>query len=378
MCVSVREVSFGRRPGFGDFLRVPRRIYDGHSPWIAPLDHEIKRKLNPARNAFFRYGELTMFVAYDEAGRPCGRAAAIVNPWHRKLHKERTGFFGLFESLNNPKTAQALLQSVTDILVRAGCDRVLGPVNLTTNDESGFLFEGYDEPPTFMCNYCPSYYHSLMSACGFHKAIDTLSYMARHGHTFPEKYYRIVKRLEGNPRIAIRRFRKAAAKDDILDIADIYNKSFRETWGFVPMSQDEAIELGQSLTPIADYDLIWIASFDGKPVGAILGFPDINEILGKLDGRLFPFGFLKLAFGRKKIQGMRIAALGVLPGFRNRGIETILIHKVHERVHTRPYLRSEFSVVLEKNLAMRNLLERFGFTPCRRFRLYTKEITSDL
>jgi hypothetical protein len=320
MRVAVRRVSFDHRPGFDDFLQVPRRIYDKDSPWIAPLNREIKSKLNPDRNAFFKYGELTMLVAYDEDGQPCGRVAAIVNPWHRKLHMEAAGFFGLFECLNDPEIARALFRSVAEILARAGCKIVIGPVNLTTNDESGFLIEGYEEPPTFMCNYCPSYYHELMAACGFDKAIDTLSYMARHNHPFPEKYYRLLKRLENNPHISIRRFRKAAAKEDILSIADIYNRSFRETWGFVPMSSDEAIQLGRSLLPIADFDLIWIASYDGEPVGAILGFPDINEILRGLNGRLFPMGFFKLALGQKKIRGMRVAALGVLHKFRRLGI----------------------------------------------------------
>jgi len=346
-------------------------------PWVSPLEREIRRKLNPADNAFLEYGEVTAFVACDDTGRPIGRVVAIINPWHEKMHGERAGFFGFFECIDDVATAMELFRSATEILMRAGCDRMIGPVNLTTNDESGFLLEGYDESPTFMCNYCLPYYHELMSACGFHKAIDTLSYLGWHGHTFPEKFYRILKRIEKETGIAIRRFNKKTAKADILTIANIYNRSFRETWGFVPISQEEAIQFGQSLIPIADFDLIWIASCKGEPAGAILGLPNINEILGNLNGRLFPLGILKLILNRKKIRGMRVAALGVVPEFRNRGIETILINKVRERVEGRPYGYAEFSVVLENNLPMRNLLEKFGFTQSRRFRLYMKELRQD-
>jgi ribosomal protein S18 acetylase RimI-like enzyme len=360
-----------------DFLRFPRQVYDARLPWIPPLEREIRRKLHPADNAFFNYGDVTTFVAYDESGRPVGRIAAIINPWHEKMHGERTGFFGFFECIDDVATASELFRSVAEVLMRAGCDRILGPVNLTTNDESGFLLEGYDEPPTFMCNYCPPYYHELMAACGFHKAIDTLSYLARHGHPFPEKYYRVLERLKKESGIMIRRFSKKTAKADILTIANIYNRSFRETWGFVPISQEEAVQFGQSLLPIADLDLIWIASYRGEPAGAILGFPNINEILAKLSGRLSPLGIMKLMLDRKKIKGMRVAAFGVVPEFRNRGIETILINKVHERVHSRPYETAEFSVVLENNLPMRNLLEQFGFTQNRRFRIYMKELRQD-
>lgn len=346
-------------------------------PWVPPLEREIRRKLSPADNAFFRYGDVTAFVAYDETDRPVGRVAAIINPWHEKTHGERAGFFGFFECIDDVATARELFRSAAEVLIRVGCDRILGPVNLTTNDESGFLLEGYEESPTFMCNYCPPYYHELMKACGFHKAIDTLSYLGWHGHTFPKKYYRILERIERKPGIVIRRFGKKTAKADILTIANVYNKSFRKTWGFVPISQDEAIQFGQSLIPIADFDLIWIASCNGEPAGVILGLPNINEILGELNGRLSPLGILKLTLNRKKIRGIRVAALGVVPEFRNRGIETILINKVRERVQARPYGYAEFSVVLENNLPMRNLLERFGFTQSRRFRIYAKELIQD-
>jgi ribosomal protein S18 acetylase RimI-like enzyme len=374
MRVAVREVSVHDRRAFKAFLDVPRRIYDDRSCWVAPLDREVRRKLDPKKNAFFRYGSVRLLLAHDGNDRPCGRVIATINPRHEEAHGDKMGFFSMFESVNDPVTAEALLAEVDSLLSGAGCDSILGPVNLTTNDESGFLVEGYDEYPTFMCNYCPPYYHDLMTACGFKRAVDTLSYVALHGHPFPEKYYRIVRRVEANPHISIRRFSKKSASEDILAIADIYNESFTGTWGFVPLSDGEALELGETLLPIADFDLVWIASYEDRPVGMILGFPDINEILAKLDGRLTPGGITRFLFGLNRIKGMRIAALGVRPEFRRLGIETLLIHRVHQRVHTRPYLRSEFSVVMENNLRMRNLLERFGFRQCRRFRLYTKSL----
>jgi len=376
MRVAVRKVSADDRGGMRAFLAVPGRIHDKQSPWVAPLNREVRRKLDPARNSFFRYGRADLLVAYDDSGKPCGRVAAIVNPRHQEVHGEKVGFFGLFESVNDSDTARGLMTGVADILREAGCQSILGPVNLTTNDESGLLIEGYDKPPTFMCNYCPPYYHDLLTECGFTKAIDTLSYVAWYGHQFPEKYYRIVRKTENNSRISVRRFDRARAREDILAIAAIYNESLRETWGFVPMSEGEAMELGQDLLPVADFDLIWIAYYDGNPVGAILAFPDINEILGKLNGSLWPFGFLRFVFERNKIKGMRVAAMGVLPAFRRQGIEALLIHKVHQRGHTRPYQRSEFSVVMENNLRMRNLLERFGFNLDRRFRLYSRKLES--
>ena len=105
-----------------------------------------------------------------------------------------------------------------------------------------------------------------------------------------------------------------------------------------------------------------------------MGFPDINELLKGLNGKLFPRGLYRFMFQKNKIQGMRVAVLGVERKYRRLGIETALIHKVHLRVQSRPYKRSEFSVVLENNTRMRNLLERFGFSHWQRFRLYQSEL----
>jgi ribosomal protein S18 acetylase RimI-like enzyme len=357
-----------------DFVRLPRALYSGNSSWVPPLLREVHFKLDTRRNPFFRYGSMRAFVAYDNAGKPCGRICAIINPYHQELHGEPTGFFGMFECIDNVEVAQLLVNAAQAYISAAGYTTLLGPVNYSTNEESGFLLNGFDRPPTFMCNYCLPYYHDLMLACGFEKAIDTLSYETAHGHPFPKKYERVLSRVRENRRVTVRRFDKKHADRDMAVIREIYNESFRDTWGFVPLSEGEAQVLGKNLLSFADFDLVWIGYFDDRPVGAILGFPDLNEVLKHLNGRLFPFGFVRLLTGLRSIQGMRVAAFGVLPKYRSLGIETLLIYQVHQRINNRPYRRAEFSVVMEDNHRMRQLLEAIGFTLSRRFRLYQKAV----
>lgn len=360
---------------FRDFLSVPWQVYGNGPTWVPPLLRETRFKLDRRRNPFFAHGDVRALVAYDSSGRPCGRIAAITNQAFLRVHSEPTGFFGLFECIDDHDVAVRLIDHLISEFREQGMRRVIGPVNLSTNDESGLLLEGYDQPPSFMCNYCLPYYHRLMESCGFTKAIDTLAYETNQGHPFPQKYRSVLRRVQANPRISLRRFEKKSAIRDILQIREIYNESFRGTWGFVPLSEDEAMSLGKRLLEFADLDLVWIASYDNQPVGAILGFPDINEILQKLNGRLFPLGFIKLLRGLSKVRGMRVAAFGVLPEYRARGIETLLIHPVHERINSRPYQRAEFSVVMEDNTRMRHLLESMGFRKCRRYRIYQMDLT---
>lgn len=374
MSVVIRKILDNRDPHFKDFLYLPELIYEGNPNWVEPLVQEVSNKLDPKKNSLLSYAKVSNYVAYDNNNIARGRITVIINPQHNNIHNENVGFFGMYESFNDIEIAKALFNKAVEVINKEGCSKLIGPVNLTTNDESGFLFDGYDKPPTFMCNYCQPYYHDLLKAYGFSKAVDTYSYMTWHGHPFPEKYYKLVKKISSNKQLSLRKINKKAIEEDILTIASIYNSSFSDIWGFVPISDIEALELGKNLLPIIDDELIWIAKYDGKPVGIIMGFPDINELIKDLKGRLFPRGLIRFAFFKNRIQGMRIAALGVEKKYRRLGIETALIHKVHLRVQSRPYKRSEFSVVFENNTRMRNLLEQFGFSQAQRFRIYQKTI----
>lgn len=251
---------------------------------------------------------------------------------------------------------------------------MIGPVNLGTNDESGFLLDDFASRPTIMVNYCLPYYHDLMQAAGMTKAIETLSYEAETHHPFPESYQHVLKRVLANPHVRLHRFSRRSAGTDMIEICNLYNASFKGTWGFVPLSHGEAIGLGKAFLPFADDDLVWIADYEGVPAGFILAIPDINEILAKLNGHMFPFGIFRFLAGRSKLSRCRIVAFGILPEHRGLGLETALIYKVRKRILEKPYRRAEFSVVMENNVRMRRLIEAIGFRLHKRYRLYRKEI----
>ena len=215
-----------------------------------------------------------------------------------------------------------------------------------------------------------------MQQCGLLKLVDTLSYETNHGHIFPEKYYRVVDRVSQDGHVTLQRFNRRRAKEHALEIRHVYNESFKETYAFVPISEGEAEELADGLLSFADLGLVWLAYHDSQPVGFILGFPDINEVFVRMNGRIGLIGLTRLLLARWTNQGCRVAAFGTLPQYRSLGIEAALIRRAHERINTRPYRRIEFSVVMENNVRMRRLLESIGFEQTRRYRLYRKELGS--
>jgi len=352
------------------FIRLPWTIYRDNAHWVPPLIREVRRQLDPRRNPFFEYGQVKLLAVADRGGRLLGRIASIVNPEHGRLHGEPMGFFGLFECVNSPEVAQALFRAVTEHLQAHACTHVTGPVNFNTNSEAGLLVEGFDRRPMIMCNYAPPYYSGLLESCGFAKAMDLFSYAGKWGHAFPAKLGRVVSRISSNSAISLRAFDRSDPLPDVGDIREVFNGSFRDVWGFVPLSASEANALGNDLLHFMDEKLIWIAEHDRRPAGFILAVPDVNEILADLNGRLFPFGALRLIMKRSRIRRIRVMALAVLPEYRSLGIEALLIDKVRARVMDKPYEGAEFSVVNENNARMHHILTRFGFSIVSRYRLY--------
>jgi GNAT superfamily N-acetyltransferase len=267
-----------------------------------------------------------------------GRIAAILNPVHWEKHGVRAGFFGLFESVNRAEVAGELFDAAKVWLRRAGCTELIGPADLSTNDETSFLLSGRDRPPTFMCNYCPSYYHALMERCGLTKATDTLAYESGPDPPLPAKYARVLQRVGGNPAIALRRFSRANAPADIAEIRTIDNAPFADTWGFVPLSTGEADLLARDFMAFVDEDLVWIARYQGRPAGFILGLPDLNQVLAGMNGKLSLVSLLRFPYRRRRIATMRVTAFAVVPECRRLGIESLLIQRVRERAH--PSLRT--------------------------------------
>ena len=365
------------RAGLRKFLRIPWDLYASDPYWVPPLLREERRKLDRKRAPFFEYGDLALFAVHSQDRRMVGRVAAIHNPRWQSHYNDRTGFFGLFECINDRESAAALLQAVRCWLGERGCSHFLGPVTLTTNEEVGVLIEGFDSAPRVLTNYAPPYYKDLFEACGLSKAVDLLSYTGEVRHMFPPKFYRVLARAMSHKNIHVRPFSRRRWDDDVRIIRELYNATFGDVWGFVPLTEAEAGEMGRILR-FSDEQLIGIAECDGKPVGCILGVLDINEILRTLHGRLSLTGIFKMLRARRFIRGVRVMVSGILPAYRPTGIEARLIRWVHERMMSAGYERAEFSWLVEGNAPSRRILEAIGFSLAKRHRVYSGMIDPGL
>ena len=359
-----------------DFIKFPWKIYKNDHNWVAPLISERKEFFTPEKNPFFKHSDVEFFLAKKNkeiVGRICG----VVNYNHVDFHNEKAGFFGFFECIDDFDVAKLLLDTVRKWLKSKGMEIMRGPVNFSTNDEVGFLLEGFESPPVFMMTYNPKYYLDLVERYGMQKAKDLYAWYFDKSFKPSEKIIRIAEKIEKKENLKVRTVDLKDFENEIKRIKQIYNSAWSRNWGFVPMTDEEFDHLCKNLKQIIDPQMVFIAEIDSEPVGFSLALPNINPVLKKLNGRLYPFGILKLLWFTKIkniVKGVRIITMGVVDTHRKKGIETLFYIRTIKDGIERGYSWAEMSWVLEDNILMNKALETLGAELYKKYRIYEMRI----
>lgn len=359
------------------FIHLPWRIYANDERWVPPLISDMRTILDRNKHPYHQHSVSEYFLAW-RGNEVVGRIAATINHRYDEVHGEGTGFFGFFESMNDPEAARVLLQTAEEWLSQYGAKRVLGPISFSTNEEApiGLLVEGFQHPQVLMTAYNPPWYADLIEGAGYSKEKDLLAFKIT-GATPPPALARGVERLARRSGISVRTFQVDRFDEELEAIKEIYNRSWEANWGFVPMTDAEFEYLARDFRPVLDPELCIIAEAEGQPVGFSLVLPDYNQVLRHLNGRLLPFGVFKFLWYRRKIEGIRILTLGLVPGYRRRGLDAMMYLRIFQAAKMRGYEWAEASWILEDNWDIQRGIERCGGEAYKRHRIYQRALTAE-
>jgi GNAT superfamily N-acetyltransferase len=355
------------------FLRVSYEIYEKDPNWVAPLLMDLK-KVFTEENPLFEHAQMQLWVARRD-GRDVGRIAGIVDEHYNRAN-DPAAFFGFFECVNDSEVCRRLFQPLSEWARQKGLNRILGPMNPTTNDECGLLIEGFDSAPVFMMTYNPQYYVQLLEVEGFRKAKDLLAFHIQLSNIPMDRLSRLaVKVRDRNPGLLLRPVLKRTLKRDIAKIKEIYNAAWQDNWGFVPMTDAEVDFMAARLKPLLMEGLIWLAEVGTEPVGFLLALPDYNIALQPLKGKLLTpkvVGFIPYLLGWKCPPRTRVLTLGVRDKYRSKGLETALLIEGLKFGFEAGVRESEASWILENNVMMCRILEAIGGKVYKRYRILQK------
>ncbi|SNX61064.1 hypothetical protein SAMN06296273_2519 [Nitrosomonas ureae] len=370
--VTVRPVMTYR--DMSKFIDVPWHIYTNDPMWVPPL--RLERRFHFSRyNPFFKHGEWQAWVAFQD-GRPVGRISAQIDSLHQERYGTDSGHFGLMECIDNSEVFAALMLHAEAWLASRQIRRISGPFNLSINQECGILVDGFDTPPVIMMPHSARWYDRLLTEQEYYPAKDLLAYRVRVDFEIPRIMQILISRFSSQ--ITIRTLRRDRFDEEMEMLRDIFNDAWSENWGFIPFTQEEFAELGSSLRLLLPDEFIQIAEVNGKPAAFMVGLPNLNEVLAKLNGNLFPFGWLKLirSIRNHEIRSGRIPLMGVRKQFHNTpmglALACLVIDAPRQAGIARGIQEVEMSWILEDNMAMRNILDHLGCEQYKRYRIYQK------
>ena len=353
------------------FIRLPWRIYADDPCWIPPVIMSQQELLGFRKHPFYERSKSQSFLA-TRGGRDVGRITAIVNAGHIDRYKEQRGFFGFFECDEDTAASRALFQAAGDWLHAQGMTCIRGPANPTLNYECGLLIEGFDTPPFFMMTHNRPWYAQLVEDAGFGKIEDMFAFWGETSMLggLDPKLVTMVEGVKERFGVTIRPLDRRRFADEVRKFLHIYNESLGGTWGFVPLTSGEIDHMAASLKYLIEPELTLVAEVDGKPVGAVFCLLDYNPRIKAIDGRLFPFGFLRLLWNKKAIKRLRAISTNVVPEYQAWGIGLVLMNGLYERFMKWGLREVEFSWVLESNYLSRRTLERGGALVTKKYRMY--------
>ncbi len=367
------------------FIELPVKLYRGNEHWIRPLDHDIRQVFNPEKNPCFRNGECVRWLLQDDRGECVGRVAAFINRKTCRLDKYTVGQMGFFECIDNEEAAFMLFDRCREWLESQGMEAMEGPVNFGERIEWwGLLVEGFNESPVYAMPYTQPYYVQLFEAYGFRDYFKQFTYRTS---LRMESLSKIVvwkaDRILRNPDYSVLTYGDIGKQKSIEALLEVYNKAWNlEVHGVDGITREQVETIYKSLQPIIDKNLIYFAFYKNQPIGFFLMFPELNQAVKHLNGKMNIYGLLKFLYYMrvKKIDVALGQLFGVVPEFQGKGVEAAMIKRFTERIIEAgsQYKYLELNWVGEFNPPMIHLMEYIGAKVARTHITYRKLFRDDI
>ena len=356
------------------FINFAYDFYRDDPVWVPPLRSELNSQFDAQRNPFLDHCAYELFLL-EERDEIIGRVAAFIDTLAVDFWGEPIGLFGYYECVDDQAASSTLLVAAQDWLQSHGMTSMRGPWTFVSQ-EWGLVVEGFDEPPVIMAPHNPRYYDRQMTDFGLKKVKDLLCYQvdARTGYQVPERILKLTDRVAERYGVKVRSIDMKRYDEEVETILELSNATITGNWGYSPVTDAEARAVGRDLKQIVQPEGVLIAEDqEGRAIGFAIALPDLNSLLRGLNGRMLPFGWLKLLWGLPRLRRYRMYALGVLPEYHGKGIDSLIYRGLYESLYT-PDLWMEINYVLEDNVPMNNAIRKLNATPSRRYRIYEKQL----
>jgi hypothetical protein len=361
-----------------DFIRVSKLVFEGDPAWVPPLHMMIAERLDPKKDPIHQHAEVALFTAWKD-GKLAGRVSATVDQAWLQTHRDATGHFGYFDTLDDLEVASALLERAASWLRERGMKRMNGPMSLGANQEVGVLIDGFEHPPMIDMSHSRRYQGALAEAAGLVKEKDLYAYRYETAREFNARTKRAWDHVQGLDEVRMRSLDLRRLRDELEIVMEIYNETWAGKWGYVPLTGAELDKMAKDLSLVVDPDLAFVAEVNGQPGGMCIAIPNLNEVIRDLRGNLFPFGWAKLLW-RTKVShpvSARLIVLGVRAELRKNvkrygALSAAMYVEVAKRGRAKGYQWAELSWTREDDHPINLGIRSMGAAVYKTYRVYER------
>ena len=356
------------------FHDTAREIYKNDPVWVCPLDSEIEAIFDPRRNTYFRRGEADRFVLEGNDNKLIGRIAVFIDRNLALSYDQPTGGIGFFECINDREAAFLLFDTAREWLKDRGIEAMDGPVNFGETDKYWGLLVGGFTHPSFEVPYNPEYYRELFESYGFRTYYMMEGFHLDLTKPMSDRFRKIAEWIKARPGYDFRHFRWRAQDKFVNDFVSVYNEAWASFKAhFEPLEPDYINRVLNKSRLFIEEEFIWMAYFEDKPIAIFLMYPDMNQILKHVKGKLGLFNILKILYlkKRKTITRLKVLLMGVIPKYQGLGIESAFILNLLDVLKNKKhYTEAEFSWVADFNPRMRKIFVSVGGMPAKHYITY--------
>lgn len=370
MSIVIRPVS--GKTGIREFVTLPFDLYRDSKYWVPPIIKGEMQTLDPATNPAHHLAETALWIAYKN-GKPAGRLAAIA----LRTVTGTEGRFGWFDVVDDLEVSRALFDTAGEWLRSRGADQIKGPMGYTNLDKAGMLIAGFDELPTIATIYNYSYYNDHMAALGFEKSTDYVEYEFKVPAEIPAQvtsFVDVISKRYGLRLVHARNVQELQPYGQ--QLFELINETHRNLYGFTLLNEEMKQYYIRKYMPYMKPDFIaLVVNAENKLVAYALTMPSFSEALQKARGKLYPFGFLHFLRAGRTVRRADLMLIGVSDALRNKGVTSLIFHKLITNFKAYGVQRVESNPELETNQQVHALWHKYEHRLHKRRRIYQRDLT---
>ena len=367
-----------------DFVRFPLELYRDCEQFVPPFESDELNALNPKKSVYIgEDAKAQCFLCLDENNKIVGRICGIISNLYNEKTGEKRVRISRFDSINEPEVAQLLFKTVEDWGREQGMEIIHGPLGFNDMEREGLLIEGFDLMTTFNTQYYYPYYKDLFEQNGYVKEVDWLEYRFKPRFNSDERTARLCDYV--TKRLGIKELKIKSISwlvkyyyDQIFDVLD---EAYGVLYGTISIKKEVRESLVGQFKLVLNKDLISVlVDKEGKVVGVGIVFPCLSQSLHDCNGKLFPFGWVKVLKNIKHFDVVEMALIGVRREYKDKALTSIIFHNILSRIKDKyPHIKfAETNLQLEDNYKVQQLfLKSFDTKQVRRRRCFFKSLTGE-